>query len=307
MLSRFFSKSQPIHYVVLGIVLLLIFTLAKYLKINEPFSIYLIIEQMALLVLCLFTVFIFDFLTSKNKLTRKNSYDILMFVLFMALIPESITRSDVLVSHFFILLALRRTISLHSKKDIKKKLLDASIWIGVAALFYFWSAAYFVLIYLALFFYNISDIKNYIIPFVGVVCVLIISLSYLILTGHDYSAFYTELIHYGFDFSQLNSIRLIIGITLLLSYGNWALFFYIKQLKSKQKRYRPAFIIVVFAEIVALAIIAFTPEKNGSEFIFLFAPLAIIMTNYLENIQERWFREILIWVLVITPVATLFL
>ncbi|MDX1470853.1 MAG: DUF6427 family protein [Flavobacteriaceae bacterium] len=307
MLSRFFGKSQPLHYIVLGVVLLLVFTLAKFLKIEEPFSFFLLIEQMGLFLLCVFTVFIFDFLTSKNKLTKKNSYDILMFVLFMALIPESITNSNVLISHFLVVLALRRIISLRSKKEIKKKLLDASLWIGLAALFYFWSITYFLLIFMALSFYSISDIKNFIVPYIGIICVLIISLAYLMVFGYDYYEFYRGLLSYSFDFSQLNSLRLIIGITLLLSYGNWALFFYIKQLKSKQKRYRPAFIIVVFAEIIALIIVAFTPQKDGSEFIFLFAPLAIIMTNYLENIQEKWFREVLIWVLVITPIVTLFL
>ena len=130
------------------------------------------------------------------------------------------------------------------------------------------------------------------------------SLAYLMITNQDYLACYTEMFNYSFDFSSLNSLRLIISITLLFSYGNWALFFYIKQLREKNKQYRPAFILIVFAEIIAMVIIAVSPIKNGSEFLFLFAPFAIIMTNYLENLNEKWFKELLIWALIITPVLT---
>jgi putative effector of murein hydrolase LrgA (UPF0299 family) len=54
-------------------------------------------------------------------------------------------------------------------------------------------------------------------------------------------------------------------------------------------------------------IIAISPNKNGSEFLFLFAPLSIIITNYLETIKERWFKEALIIGLVVTPILILLL
>ncbi|SDB62157.1 hypothetical protein SAMN03097699_2686 [Flavobacteriaceae bacterium MAR_2010_188] len=304
MLSRFFSKSQPIHYVVVGLILLVVFSVSRLSKITEPFTLTLLIKQLILFGLCLFTIFLFDFLTAKNKLTRKNSYDILLFSLFVALLPETILNSNILLAHLFVLLAIRRIISLRSKREMKKKLLDASFWVGIATLFYFWASLYFVLIFIGLIFFAVADLKNWIIPFIGVLCVFIISLAYLMITNHDYIQFYKDMFDYSFDFTNLNSMGLIIGITLLLSYGNWALFFFIKQLKSKKKSYRPAFVIIIFAEIIALLIVALAPDKNGSEFIFLFTPLAIIMTNYLENLEERWFRELLIWVLVITPFAT---
>jgi hypothetical protein len=47
------------------------------------------------------------------------------------------------------------------------------------------------------------------------------------------------------------------------------------------------------------------PNKNGSEFIFMFAPLAVIMTNYIESIKEEWFAELFIWILILTPFSYL--
>ena len=66
-------------------------------------------------------------------------------------------------------------------------------------------------------------------------------------------------------------------------------------------------LLVFITALFALLIITITPIKNGSEFIFLFAPMAIIITNYLEVVSEKWFKESLILILVIAPIAILML
>jgi hypothetical protein len=37
----------------------------------------------------------------------------------------------------------------------------------------------------------------------------------------------------------------------------------------------------------------------------MFAPLAIITTNYIESIKETWFAEVFVWLIVITAIAQL--
>jgi putative effector of murein hydrolase LrgA (UPF0299 family) len=59
--------------------------------------------------------------------------------------------------------------------------------------------------------------------------------------------------------------------------------------------------------LIAFSIVVIAPVKSGSEFLFLFAPLAIIVTNYIETIQENWFKEVFLLVLIITPIALLML
>lgn len=111
----------------------------------------------------------------------------------------------------------------------------------------------------------------------------------------------------GFDFTGYNHLNLIIGITILVSLGLWSLIFYMRNLREKTKRRRPSHTLVITAVIISGAIILLTPGKNGSEFIFVFAPLAIIMSNYLESIKERWFAELFVWILILTPVSALFI
>lgn len=307
MISSFFSKAKPIHFVIVCLILLLTFSTAKFYTVTYTINLGLILKQIGLFLVCLSTVFILDFLASRNNLTKKNSYKILIFSLFVALLPETILNSNLLLSNLFILLAIRRIISLRSNKDIKKKLFDAAFWISIAMLFYFWAILFYALIFIGLILYRIVDVKNYIVPFIGIITVGVLSFSYMILTGQELMGYFDNLIEFSFDFSSLNSQRIVISSTIILTYGIWSLLYFIRYLKSKSKKSRPSFILLIFSAIIGLAIVVISPNKNGSEFIFLFAPLSIIITNYLETISEKWFKEGLLLGLVITPILILML
>lgn len=307
MISNFFSQSRPIHFVVMSSFLLLVFVASKIYAIHEPFSFQLLAEQAFYFAIVLSSLFLLDFFASRNSLTKKNSYKLLMFGLFMAMLPETLLNSKALLANFFILLALRRIISLRTQKEMKKKLFDAAFWISIATLLYFWASLFFLLILAAIFLYSIINIKNWLIPFTGVLTVIIIWISIMLVLNEDFSDYFDQLLAYSFDYTGLNSARIIISATILISYGTWASFYFIKHLKEKSKTLRPSFHLVVLSSVISLLIILISPNKNGGEFIFLFAPLSIIMTNYLEVTREKWFKEVLIWVLVLIPAVFLIL
>lgn len=307
MIASFFNKAKPIHFVIVSTVLLMVFVVAKYYNLGNTFNLSMLAKQAFLFMICLATVFVFDFLVGRNNLTKKNSYRILIFVLFIALLPNTILNSKLLISNFFVLLALRRIISLKSNKEIKKKLFDSAFWISIATLFYFWAILFYILIIAGLILYRIVDIKNWIIPFTGTSTVAILGTSYMILTGHEFIHFFIDQIDLSFDFSSLNSKRTIISATVILSYGIWSLFYFGRRLKSKSKKARPAFILVVHWTIIGLLVLMVAPNKNGSEFLFLFAPLAIIVANYLEAISEKWFKDTLLYGLLMIPIFILML
>ena len=307
MISSFFSRAKPIHLVIVCSILFLTFVIAKYYNIDDPFSLSLLLKQTLLLLACLSSVFVLDFLASRNNLTKKNSYKVLIFSLFIALLPQTILNSKLLIANFFVLLALRRIVSLRSNKEIKKKLFDAAFWISIATLFYFWAGLFFILIVAGLILYRIVDVKNYIIPLTGILTVAILVFSFMVLTDYNLIDYFIQQIKISFDFSSINSRRIVIATTVILSYGIWSLFYFVRYLKSKAKKSRPSFIIIIFTVIISLIIIVISPHKNGSEFLFVFAPLSIIITNYLETISEKWFKETLLLGLIITPILILFL
>lgn len=307
MISKFLSQSKPIQYVTISIVLLVVFVMVKFKILVSDFDILELAEQLGLFLMVLLSLFVFDFFVTRNSLTKKNSYALFVFVFCFAILPQTIMHSEVLWANFFVLLALRRLISLRSHKHIKKKLFDAAFWIALATLIYFWAIVFFILIYVALLVYRITDPKNYIIPIIGFITLVIIIISYLIIRDIEFIQFAKGLVDYSFDFSLLNTKSFIIGSTVLLSLGIWSLFFFIKNLRSQMKSYRPSFSLILIVFLLSFSILIVAPNKDGSELIFLFAPLAIIIANYVEFISELWFKESLLWILFLTPIAALVL
>lgn len=300
MIANFFSKTNPVHFIITSAVLFVAFIITKIAQSDVSITLWFLFKQLALFGICFFSLFIFDFLVSKNKLTKKNSYQVLFYVLFMVLIPQTFLNYNLLIAHLLILFAVRRIVSLRSKKQQKKKILDATIWISLATLLYFWSVLFFILIFAALFLYKISDIKNWFIPLIGVVLFSVIVYAVLIVFQVSLSDFISNLdIRISLDFSSLNQQGLVIAATIFFSYFLWTLVYYISNLKNKSKSYRPTYMLILIMAIISISIVIISPDKSGAEFIFFVAPLAIMTTNYLELVSEKWFKEILVWILII--------
>jgi hypothetical protein len=83
------------------------------------------------------SVFITNFISKKNGLSKDSAYTV-FFILLIVFFPSVLDNVNLVVANFFILLAFRRLISLQSLKASKEKIFDASFWIIVAALFQFW-------------------------------------------------------------------------------------------------------------------------------------------------------------------------
>ncbi|MFD2551545.1 DUF6427 family protein [Bizionia sediminis] len=299
MISKFFKKSTPVHFVLVLLGLFVGFGIANY-RLSSEVSILWAVQKLGIFIICFAALFVFEFFSSKNKLTQKNSYNLLFYGLFMLLMLQTLTHTKLIVAHFFILLALRRLVSLRSQKDVKKKILDAAIWISLASLFYFWSILFFVILYAALVLYVINGTKNWLIPVVGALSVGLIGCTVLILLGIPVLYFIQQInTSISLDFSALNTRQIIIGATCYLSYFVWASVYYLFNIKNKAKNYRPSYMLILLTAIIGLLIIGIAPEKTGAEFIFLVGPLALIVTNYVEHISEKWFREILIWLLIV--------
>lgn len=292
---------------VVSAMLLIVFVVSKIATLTEVFSLELFFKQAFLFGVCIASLFVLDFFVSKNNLTKRNSYKILMFGLFVAVLPETLLNSQVLIANLFILLALRRLISLRSRKEVKKKLFDAAFWVSLATLLFFWASLFYILIFMALILFSITDLKNWIVPILGILCVAILAASYMIVMEVDFGLYLKNFLDLSFDFTPLNSKRIMVAATLLFSYGAWSSFYFLRNIRHQLKSYRPSFILVIISSFIGLLIILVSPYKDGSEFIFLFAPLAIMVSNYLEIMSEKWFKESLIIVLILVALTNLLL
>ncbi|MFB9051971.1 DUF6427 family protein [Formosa undariae] len=307
MITSIFSKSKPINFLVVFTMTIVTFFIAhtKYALSSNLLDHYA--ENFFVFCASFSSILVLDFLVSKNKLTQKSSYEILLYALFLMALPQTMLNNNIVFANFFILLSLRRILSLRSQLNVKKKLFDAAFWIAIAALFYFWSILFILLIYFALFFHSNSNLKEWMIPIVGVVAVFVLGMSYSIIVYDDFFSALNILPEVSFEFETYNTLQYVIGVTLLISLGIWSSVFYIKTIKSKQKNFKSAYKVVLVAALIAFGIMILSPKKEGGEFLFLFAPLAIIITNYIETIQDKWFKEVFLGLLIFVPFGLLML
>lgn len=307
MITSFFNKSKPINFVIVFFITLLAFLIAKFKLIGDALTFWGFIKQTTILLLIYASILLVNFIVNKNSLTKKNNYEILLFSLFLLLIVQTTSHTNILISNFFVLLGLRRLMSLRSQKNTKKKLFDASFWIAIACLFYFWAILFFALIPIALVFSSDNNLRHWMVPFLGALTVFTLSTTASIVFYGKYFELFNMSPQISYNFSSYNNTQHIVAITLLLSFGIWSSIFYLNNIKKKKKASRASFKIVIVAAIIAFLMVIQVPDKNGSEFLFLFAPLAIIITNYIEIIQEKWFKEAFVLVLVVAPFLLLLL
>lgn len=304
MITSIFSKSKPINYIIVMVVLVIAFALHFFYEVKDDN--YTIISFIALSI-GLFYVFITDFVISKNDLTKRNSYGIMLLALFFIIFPEVFGNINIMVANLLVLFALRRLFSLHTKRDLTKKFFDAVFWIAVSALFYTWAVLYLFVVFIALGYYWQNEGKYIAVSLFGVVTVFILLVLYNIVFKDQYLSQTNFDFSYGFDFLDYNSLSEIIKFTVVLALYLWSLIFYLKNTSEKNKTLKPIHTLIILASFIAIIIAVLAPVKNGNEIVFFMLPFSIIVANYIETIDKLWFKEMLVVLLILVPITNLLL
>lgn len=306
MLTSFFRKSKPINYVLIAVLMTLLY-LAHTLRALTSFSVVEIFKNIGLLLVFIFTMLLIDFITKKNDLTKRNTFVVFLFAIFVGTFPETFLNSKVLLAHGFILLALRRIISLKSKEQIQKKLVDAAIWITIASFIYFWCILFMGFLYVAIFSFTDRNHKKYVIPVVGFATVWVLYNAYSILF-HNTLFLPTNWVEtVGFDFQIYQNLQAGLPLLLFIALLGLSIFFIFLGKKNTNKRRRKTTALMAFLTIFALALLIFTAQKNSAELLFMATPFAVITANFFEKRSAFAFKEILMWILVVLPLMRLFL
>jgi hypothetical protein len=300
MIAKFFNKTKPINTLIELVFLIVIYTIATFKLVEYDLNFQFILERTVIFVLLLFTVFAVNFIIRKNGLTKNNSYTLLLFILCITIFPFSIINNILLITHFFLLLAYRRIYSLRTGKDTKEKLFDSGFWIGIATLIYPWSFAYMVLIYMAIYIFNKRTFRNVLIPLIGFFTPILLYGVYL-LAMDDFNNFQLHL-KYSFQFLNYNSLKLVIPIALMLGYLLWVIFPTTAKIIAVNNEFRTSWFLLLVHLLIGILIIIPSPVKDGSEFLFLFFPASIILANYIQIIEERWFKEVFLYLFLLIAI-----
>lgn len=303
MFTSFFSKSTPVIFLAVIVFLTFFFLIANAGAIFSSWNLVTISTKIGVLICFLISVWVLDFIARKNELTNTSAFKIVIFTVFSVSFFAILRDNQVIIANLFILLSLRRVISLKSHKDIQKKIFDATLWVCVASLFYFWSILFLIVVYSGILLHTGGYFKNWLIPPVAIFCViLLVSAFHIVVHGHFYSigSWFQQS---SFDFTSYRDLKLLIPLSMILALTFWTLFYYLGLIQKASINARPTYSLVLLTLGVSLAVTVLSPVKTGGELIFFFVPLSIIISNYFENKKDRTFKEILLISLLIMPLV----
>ena len=306
MLTRFFAQSKPINQAAIVLLILVFFILFHLFLWPFEAKISSHLFHFGALLAFVVTLGVLNFVVKRNILTKKSSYLIYFFALYGLSLPVIFERPALLLSGLFIMLSLRRIISLRTGLEVQKKIFDAALWIFVASLFYFWSILFIVVLFMAILFHASSSYKNWFIPLVSLLVTGLLVTAYSLATTDGLIFFENYLQRPTYDYSAYAGPRLLLPMSFYLAMYLWCVFRYLGLLSAAPKKMKPSYVLVLGSSIVALLIAgAFSPVHDGGEIYFLLLPLAIISSRYVDKSKSKWFTEMLLWIALAVPIFIL--
>ena len=297
MLASLFSKTRPFNYVLTGFFVISAFFLFLFTREKDFFTSESLVEESAVFLLLIASFILVNFISLRNALTKNDNYAILLFLIFVLMFPGILENWRIVLSNFFLLLALRRLISLRTLNSPKEKIFDASFWIFFSALFHFWSIAYIVLVFISIIFHSGKDYKNWLIPFISLFCVWILHIFFSLFFFGEYEINFQEMIQMSFDFTGHKTTYENMA---LASYVSISVLFFASQIldyQNKPLNMQSSYKQIYFSFLLAIGIYALSKNKTNDMLIYSFAPLAILGANMFEKLENNNFKEASIYIL----------
>jgi Family of unknown function (DUF6427) len=302
MLASVFNKSKPVNYALIGVGLVSSYFLYLFKDDHWTSDYLLVLQKAGLLLLLAGSLFLTNFITRRNTLSKANTYAMFLFLVFLVLFPTTLTNTNIIISNFFLLLALRRLISLQSLITPKEKIFDASFWIFAAAVFHFWSIIYIVLVFISIIFHVYRDYRNWLIPFIAFFAVGVIYIMAGLIAGEGFFKHVLDETHISLDFTYFENRYQNIALAIFSSVAALFVVPYVFSIRKKPLNLQSSHKKILYSFLIGVGIYVLSAGKNNSFLAFTFAPLAIMGANFLESQENIWFKEIALAIIVVISV-----
>ncbi len=304
MLTSFFSKSKPINYIVVGLYMLTLYIIAHY-KRGFELEMVSILLFIAGAFLYIAPMLMLHFVVQRNDITDKGTYTILLYAFLTSILPGALTNITVLIAGFLIMIGLQNLLHLRNGKHIKAKVFNASIYISLASLAFFWSIGFIVLIFMAISYFEPKNYRNWIIPIIALIMTYLFANCFTLLFYDSFFLLndYIDPISFSFEPYLAKDQLFSAGILSICMF--FFLVIYLFKFNRKPANIKPILRLIIAYLIIATAIAIISPHNNAFELFFAAAPLAIIGATYLEMQYYEFAKEINIWVFLLIPFTTL--
>jgi hypothetical protein len=291
MIASVFKKSTPLNYALIVFLVLFFFFIYQIQDTSWMSSGVLLLKKGLTFLVVLASIFLTSFIGKRNGLTKDSSYTAIIFLLLLLFFPSILNNLNILLANFFILLALRRLISLQSMKASKEKIFDASLWIILASLFHFWCILFLILVFISIIFHVSRDYTNWVLPFIAFFTVAIFFTFFTSIFGINTVVYLQKStqISLAIDYFTNSTQNLALSI-----YVSVALFFVFSMFITLS--HRPSILQTSYKKIVAsffIGVMVFLLSANKSSDLLLLttAPLAILASAHIEYSQTKFKQE----------------
>ncbi|MGV8947450.1 MAG: DUF6427 family protein [Lutibacter sp.] len=303
MIANFFSKTKPATIISIPVVLFIYYFTATFLLHSEEFSWPFMLNRIGFFTWLILFLLIVSFIVKKNKLTRDNSYALLLMVFLLGTFPEAMFAYRIVFANIVLLLAFRKIYSLRSGIDTKLKLFDACFWIGISTLIYSWSIFYLLLVYVGMIIYQKLTVKNLFIPMVGFVTPIIIFLAYC-LYFENIAFFYNRFTYeISLDFSLYRSLKLLVPVIFLVAVLFWSLLKVTPKIISVRNNFKFSWKVLINHLLISAIIVLLVPSKNGSELFFIILPSAVIISNFLQLTKSKILKNLILYAFLLISIG----
>lgn len=307
MIANYFSKTKPATIIIVAVALFIYYFSATFLLHAGELSWPFMINRIGFFIWFILFLLIVSFIVKKNRLTKDNSYALLLMVFLLGTFPEAMFSYSIVFANIALLLAFRKIYSLRSGIDTKLKLFDSSFWIGVSTLIYPWSIFYVLLVYVAMAIHQKLKVKNLFIPIVGFITPIIIFFTYC-LYFENIAFFYNRFtFEINLDFSSYRSLKLLIPAIFLAAVLFWSLLKVAPKVVSIRNNFKFSWNVLINHLLISAVIVLLAPTKNGSELFFFILPSAVLISNFLQLTKSKIFKNLILYAFLLLSVAVYFL
>ena len=306
MITSLFRKSTPLNYSLIVILILVFFFLYQIQEPSWVSSSFLAFQKISLLCFVFALFFLINFIVKKNGLSKDNGYSIFFYLLFILFFPTIFNNPNVIYANFFILLALRRLISLQSLKASKEKIFDASFWILIASLFQFWCILFLILVFISIIFHVSRDYRNWVLPFIALMAVAVIFLLISLIFHIDAISFFEKraVVDFSIDYFKNNyengALSIYVAIVLFF------VFSMLTTLSNRPQIVHSSYKKIIACFFISVVVYLISPNKSNDLLLFSIAPLTIMAASHVEYTQKRLNNDIVFYIVIACSLFTFF-
>lgn len=299
MISSFFGKTQPIHYIIVLGFLFILFWLGQVSLSSEVISRTDILPNLLYSLVLLVTIYLADLMVKKGKMTDQSAFFLLFMALQFLLFPDALNNHKGIWAHFFLLFAVQRLLDSKNLKNIKHKVFDGSLLICIASLFFTWALLFLVLVVFTINTYAQKSFKTWLSGLAGIFTSVLLAYVFLLIIGGtsnflEYYSVDVSLQKLRETFSGGLSIKILGYVIFIVAFG---LVDFIKyRTKGGGKIILFRFMLLYFMLALLVALLDSSPKNY---LILAFIPASIFISNYLQTIKRTRFKETFLTIVVL--------